>query len=126
MPEQFTPQRMQGADVQALLCRVVVRPLADYSDRFPNEMPSRVTVTLTDGRILARALSDYPGFHTRPQTWEGAMSKFTTLTETRIPETARADIAGAIGDLDHISVAEFTRILRNLGTPAPRAVLQRA
>jgi len=126
MPEQFTPQRMQAADVQALLCRIVVRPLADYSDRFPSEMPSRVTVTLTDGRILARALSDYPGFHTRPQTWEGAMSKFTTLTETRIPEIARADIAGAIGDLDHVSVAELTRLLRNLATPAPRVVLQRA
>jgi len=126
MPAQFTPQRLQSADVQALLCRIIVRPLADYSDRFPNEMPSRVTVTLTDGRILARALSDYPGFHTRPQTWEGAVSKFTTLTETRIPETVRADMAGAIGDLDHISVAEFTRVLRNLGTAARRAVLQRA
>jgi hypothetical protein len=54
------------------------------------------------------------------------MSKFTTLTETRIPEIARADIAGAIGDLDHVSVAELTRLLRNLATPAPRVVLQRA
>jgi 2-methylcitrate dehydratase len=117
MPAQFTPQRLQSADVQSLLCRITVRPLADYSDRFPNEMPSRVTVTLTDGRVLARALSDYPGFHTRPQTWDGAVSKFTSLTETRIPDTVRADIAGAISELDHISVAEFTRVLRNLGTP---------
>jgi len=29
----------------------------------------------------------------------------------RIAETARADIAGAIGDLDHISVAELMRVL---------------
>jgi len=126
MPAQFTPQRIQSADVQALLCRIVVRPLADYSHRFPKEMASRVTVTLTDGRILARALSDYPGFHTRPQTWDAALSKFTTLTETRIPEPVRSDIAGAIGDLDHISVAEFTRVLRNTGMPTRWPVLRRA
>lgn len=114
MPAQFTPQRLQSADVQTLLCRIIVRPLAEYSDRFPNEMPSRVTIKLTDGRVLARALSDYPGFHTRPQTWDGALSKFTKLTEKRVPETVRTDIAGAISDLQSISVAELTHVLRTL------------
>jgi len=44
----------------------------------------------------------------------------------RIAETARADIAGAIGDLDHLSVAELMRVLRNLVTPTRQPVLQRA
>ena len=72
MPEQFAPQRLQREDVQALLCRVIVRPLAAYSARFPEEMPSSITVTLNDGRVVSRTLPDHPGFHTRPPTWEDA------------------------------------------------------
>jgi 2-methylcitrate dehydratase len=117
MPAQLVPRRVLRADVQALLCRVVVRPLAEYSSRFPNEMPSRVTVTLADGRVLARALADYPGFHTRPQTWEGAVQKFTTLAARRVANTALTDIAGAVHELDHIAVAELTRLLGSVGTP---------
>jgi 2-methylcitrate dehydratase len=126
MPAQFAPQRVQRSDVQALLCRVVVRPLAEYSSRFPEEMPSRVTVTLSDGRILARALADYPGFRTRPQTWEDAVSKFTTLAGPRTTDPARADIVAAVRDLDHITVSELTRLLRCLVAPTRRAARQPA
>jgi 2-methylcitrate dehydratase len=121
MPAQFAAQRLQGADVQALLCRVVVRPLADYSARFPEEMPSRVTVTLADGRIVTRALCDYPGFRTRPQSWDDAVAKFTTLTASRIPESARDDVVHAVRDLDHIAVGELTRLLGDLPLPAIQA-----
>jgi 2-methylcitrate dehydratase len=126
MPAQFAPQRIQRADVQALLCRVVVRPLADYSARFPDEMPSRVTVTLTDGRAFTRALADYPGFRTRPQTWDDAVAKFTMLAEQRTTDSARADIVAAVRDLDHISVVELTHLLRCLVRPTRRAARQPA
>jgi 2-methylcitrate dehydratase len=111
MPAQFAPRRLQRADVQSLLCRVVVRPLAEFSARFPEEMPSRVTVILTDGRILTRTCSDYPGFRTSPQSWEDAVSKFTTLAEPRVSHSVRADIVAAVRDLDQITVAELTRSL---------------
>jgi len=126
MPAQFMPQRLQRADVQALLCRVVVRPHAEYSARFPEEMPSRVTVTLADGRVLTRALSDYPGFRTRPQTWEDAMAKFTTLAASHIADTVLTEIASAVRDLDHITVVELTRLLGHLGAAAQSGALEAA
>jgi 2-methylcitrate dehydratase len=126
MPAQFTPRRLQRADVQSLLCRVVVRPLAEFSARFPEEMPSRVTVTLTGGRVLARTCSDYPGFRTRPQTWEDAVSKFTALTESHVSQTVRGDIVAAVRDLDQITVAELTQSLSHLKVPARRTALQSA
>src|SRR5207244_2506571 len=55
MPAQFASERLHAPDVQTLLCRVMVRPRGDYSARFPEAMPSRVTVTLTDGRIFTLA-----------------------------------------------------------------------
>src|SRR5690242_555271 len=46
MPEQYAPERIQRADVQALLRKIVVRPLQSFSDRFPDEMPCRITLFL--------------------------------------------------------------------------------
>jgi 2-methylcitrate dehydratase len=126
MPAQFAPRRLQRADVQSLLCRVVVRPLAEFSARFPEEMPSRVTVTLTDGRILTRTLSDYPGFRTRPQSWDDAVSKFTALAEPHAAQSVRTDIVAAVCDLDQITVAELTRSLSHLKVPARRVVRRSA
>src|SRR6185437_11629275 len=102
------------------LCGVVVRPLAEFSARFPEEMPSRVTLTLTDGRILSHTLSDYPGFRTRPQSWDDAVSKFTTLAEPHASQTARAHIVAAVHHLDDITVGELTSALRHLKTPTRR------
>ena len=126
MPAQFTPERLQRADVQTLLCRVIVRPRPEYSARFPEEMPSRVTVTLTDGRVLTLALSDYPGFRTRPQTWEAAVAKFTTLAGSHVAETVLPEIASAVRELEHITVAELTRLLASAGSRARSAALDAA
>src|SRR5688572_2346266 len=95
MPAQFTAERLQSPDVQALLCRVVVRPRLEYSARFPEEMPSRVTVTLNDGRVFTRAQSDYPGFHTCPPTWEDSVAKFTNLAAPHVADSALAEISSA-------------------------------
>jgi 2-methylcitrate dehydratase len=117
MPAQFGPRRLQRADVQSRLCRVVVRPLAEFSARFPEEMPSRVTVTLTDGRVLTRTCSDYVGFRTRPQSWDDAVSKFTALAESHASASVRGDVVAAVRDLEQIPVAELTRSLSHLTVP---------
>ncbi|MGH7620217.1 MAG: MmgE/PrpD family protein [Gemmatimonadaceae bacterium] len=126
MPAQFEPERIQRADVQALLCRVVVHPHAEYTGRFPEEMPSGVTVTLRDGRVIARARSDYLGFHTRPMTWDDAVSKFTLLAAPSTSDLTCADITAAVRDLDQITVAELTRVLGYLEVPTRRPPVSQA
>jgi 2-methylcitrate dehydratase len=126
MPAQFASERLRAPDVQTLLCRVIVRPRADYTARFPETMPSRVTVTLTDGRIFTLALYDYPGFRTQPQTWEDAVAKFTKLGAWRAAGTVLIEIASAVHNLEHISVAELTRLLSYLRSPAQSGALDAA
>lgn len=70
MPGQYRPGRIRRQDVQTLLRKVSVRPLKEYSDRFPEEMPCRLRVTLRDGRVLVSEKKDYEGFHTRRMRWE--------------------------------------------------------
>src|SRR5258707_8284124 len=43
-PAQLEATRVQAADAQALLARVVVRPDNDYSARYPHELNTRITV----------------------------------------------------------------------------------
>ncbi len=118
MPAQFTEERIGRADVQTLLCRVAVHAKHDYSLRFPGEMPSRVTVTLKDGRVFARALLDYPGFRSRPLTWDEAVEKFTVLASSHASPDVLNNIASAVYKIEKLKVADLTRLLRDLGQPA--------
>lgn len=52
MPEQYRPERISRGDVQSLLRKVSVREDPELSERFPAEMPARLTVRLRDGREL--------------------------------------------------------------------------
>lgn len=118
MPEQYAPERIQRGDVQALLRRVVVRPDAGYSRRFPAEHACRVTVVLRDGRRLAREKTDYAGFHTRPMPWETVVQKFERLAAPYTDGERRRLIADAVTHLEDLDSTELTRLLAAVRAPA--------
>ena len=68
-PAQYRPERIQKEDVQTLLRKIFVKPVYEYSKRFPDSMPVRLTVTLKDSRVFIIERDDYEGFHTRPMPW---------------------------------------------------------
>ncbi len=114
MPEQYLPERIGREDAQSLLRRVRIRPLPEYSRRFPDEMPCRLRVTLADGRVLVKEKRDYEGFFTRPLSWEGAVRKFDSLARPR----ARAEVCGrivqAVSDLEHVRAADLAGLLETV------------
>ena len=82
MPEQYQSDRIRSQDVQSLLRKSPIKPSADYSRRFPDEMPCRITLTLRDGRRVAEEKQDYEGFRTRPMSWETVVKKFRNCVST--------------------------------------------
>ncbi|MDR7421155.1 MAG: MmgE/PrpD family protein [Armatimonadota bacterium] len=116
MPEQYRPERIQRDDVQALLRRVQVRPVEAYSRQFPARMPSRVRVTLRDGRTLATEQEDYEGFHTRPAGWETIVEKFDRLSAPHADAGLRREIVAAVRGLETLQVADLTRLLASVRT----------
>jgi len=108
MPEQYEHERIQRADVQALLRKVSVQPRKLFSERFPDEMPCRVKVTLKDGRVLEQEIKDYK---TQPMSWEMAGQKFNKLASPNATAVQRATIAEAIANLEQISVRELMKEL---------------
>jgi len=107
-PAQYAPDRIVREDVQGLLRRVEVVPDPDFSRRFPDELPCRLGVTLKDGRILEKEMTDYEGFHTRPMSWESATRKFHGLAGERRFRTHLDAIVKAVRHLEHLSVRELT------------------
>ncbi|HWS15159.1 MAG TPA: MmgE/PrpD family protein, partial [Candidatus Methylomirabilis sp.] len=97
-------ERIARDDVQRLLQRVEVVPDPAFSSRFPEEHACRLTVTLTDGRILVREMSEYEGFHTRPMSWEGVVRKFYAVAGECWPRARLDSVVKAVRNLEKISV----------------------
>jgi 2-methylcitrate dehydratase len=120
MPEQYTTERINRCDVQELLNKVSIHPADEFSKRFPDEMPCRLTITLRDGRVLSREVHDYPGFITQPMSWEMALEKFEQLTGPFTTDSSRRSIADAVKSLESIQVRDLTRLLGTIENPRPR------
>ncbi|MDX1687954.1 MAG: MmgE/PrpD family protein [Candidatus Promineifilaceae bacterium] len=110
-PEQYEKERIEGEDVQELLRRVAVRPAEVFTQRFPEEMPCRLTVTLQDGRALTKEKADYEGFFTRPMEWETIVEKFKRLTRPTTPEPLAQRIVAAVEELEATTAAELMDLL---------------
>jgi 2-methylcitrate dehydratase len=107
MPEQYAPEPIQRADVQTLLSKVSVQPRKLFSERFPDEMPCRVKITLNDGRILEQETKDYEGsIHVR------CRGRWPFRSSTRLPPQMQVQvnvtsIADAVAKLEQVSVREL-------------------
>jgi 2-methylcitrate dehydratase len=111
LPEQYSPERIQRSDVQSLLRMVTIRPLAEFSRRFPTEMPCRISVTLQDGRVLTTDKRDYEGFRTRPMQWHTAVGKFRQLTQPYIPNALQTEIEDAVNNLETLPIRDLSALL---------------
>ncbi|HEY8477559.1 MAG TPA: MmgE/PrpD family protein, partial [Chloroflexota bacterium] len=113
----YRPERIQRADAQALLRRVIVRPSEAYSRRFPDEMPCRVAVILRGGEVLTREKRDYEGFFTRPMSWDAVRQKFERLSAPYVDASDREAIVRAVEHLESLAVADVTSLLARVRVP---------
>jgi 2-methylcitrate dehydratase len=110
-PAQYAPERIARADVQNLLCRVIIRPDEALSQRFPAEMPCRIQISLKDGRQFRIEKQDYEGFYTRPMSWEQAIAKFECLAAPSTDAAQRAAIVETVAHLETKEAEQLTALL---------------
>ena len=115
LPEQYAPDRIVRPDVQELLRRVVVRPAADLSARFPAEHACRLRLRLAGGATLAAEKSDYEGFLTRPMSWARVREKFERLAAGRVEPDLAAELAETVSVLDELQTRDLTTLLARVG-----------
>jgi 2-methylcitrate dehydratase len=110
-PAQLEPQRIQSADAQALLARVVVQPDDAFSARYPQELNARVTVQTKDGRRIAQEKLGYEGSLANPMSWERVVEKFHWLSEAYADVALRMQIIETVQELDSRSLSDLMRLL---------------
>jgi 2-methylcitrate dehydratase len=115
-PAQYHHERIVADDVQDLMAKVEIVPDPAFSDRFPQEMPAELEVTLADGTVFHAAQDSYEGFHTDPLSWEGARAKFDLLAAPFTTPDLREEIAGIVHDLEQLRVADLTAALAKVST----------
>jgi len=111
MPAQFTPERINRSDVQALMKKVLAKPNQAYTEQYPRRMPAKITVRLQDGTIFEHEVQDYPGLPCHPFTWEDSVEKFDQLVTGRIDDYLSEDIKDAVRSLENIGVKDLTKLL---------------
>jgi len=85
-----------------------------YSARFPDEMPCRITVSLSDGRVLVKEKRDYEGFHTRPMRWETVVHKFERLSADHAEPFLQREIVEAVARLEELQVGDLMGLLSRI------------
>ena len=111
MPEQYSEDRIKADDIQSLLQKVKVSPKQEYSDRFPDEMPTKLTVHLKNGESHSIEKRDYEGFHTRPMSWETIIQKFEGLAQPYTSKELRTQIVETVQDFEQYAVADLMELL---------------
>ena len=114
MPEQYKKSRIEADDIQSLLQKVQVSPKKEYSDRFPDEMPTKLTVHLSNGETREIEKSDYEGFHTRPMSWETITQKFEELAEPYTSKELQEQIKDHVRNFENHTVTELMSLLENV------------
>jgi 2-methylcitrate dehydratase len=77
--------------------------------RYPSEFPSRKS-----GQSFSHEVSDYPGFPTRPFTWEDISAKFDKLVAGRVGAQLSRDIKDTARSLEDVQVSDLTKLLVEL------------
>jgi 2-methylcitrate dehydratase len=111
LPTQLDAATIAKPDVQSLLQKVEIKPNNAFTARYPAEMPARITVLLKSGETYTYEVSTYPGFPTRPLTWDEISAKFNALAGGRADKSLCADIQSAVGSLESIQVAELMKLV---------------
>jgi 2-methylcitrate dehydratase len=114
MPAQYLPERIKRKDIQTLLKKVSVRPVIEFSNRFPAEMPTRIQVRLKSGKVMTVEKRDYEGFHTHPMQWDTVVKKFEQLSQEHITRSLQGEIEDAVLHLENIRVRELTHLLEKI------------
>jgi len=118
-PQQYEPERITRADVQALMQKVRAHPpiriekpkvlvekIDPYSRKYPDEMPCKIEVKLRSDQKYQIEKTDYSGFYTRPWRWDEVTRKFRGLAQN-VKGSQQDEIIQAVQNLENIRARDL-------------------
>ncbi len=114
MPDQYKSERINSKDIQTLLRKIHVDEDSEYSRRFPEEMPCRISVLLKNGKRLKKIKHDYEGFHTRPMSWDTVIAKFNRLSEPYVDSDVQTQIVDLVQNIESLQIKALMNVLETI------------
>ncbi len=114
----YSDEALKDPRLVALLKKLTVEEDDALTKMSPQRLPTRVTVTLEDGRVISEQVDDLPGFGGKPLTRQGAEEKFLRSVKgvwSEKQSRAFFDVAWKL-DEQH----DLTELLKRLQTGDPR------
>ena len=110
--EQFSDARLADPALHALMDRIRVFRDAQLTARYPEGIPNRLEIALSDGRVLTREVT-YPRGHARnPMTDAEVEAKYFRLAERALPRSQAERIRDLVWRLEALpEVGELTEAL---------------
>jgi 2-methylcitrate dehydratase len=110
--DQFTEQRIQSADVQNLLQKVVSWPSLAYSQDFPTSLKCKVRIGLKGGQIFEMEKDGYEGFFRQPMPVDALLGKFKRLAKGVASQSSQERILECISKLEDRPLGDLVSALR--------------
>jgi 2-methylcitrate dehydratase len=103
--KQFEHERFSDERLLGIVAKVKVHRDKELSARYPNGIPNRITVTLTDGQKIIREV-EYPRGHAHnPMTDSEVEQKFRTLVEPKYGKERADRMLAVCWGLDKVQKA---------------------
>ena len=110
-PGQLTAERIGSDDIRTLAGLVTVRIDDDLNAMYPDKTPSRVSITLADGRVLTRQVDAPKGDPRDPMESEDIAGKVRRFARAEDPERIETVIR-MVMDLEEIEdITELAELL---------------
>lgn len=98
-PEEVTGTALHDRDILAFAQRIDIAEAEDLSARFPDEILSRVILTLQDGRTLSSSVTQAKGDPEKPMTSQDIVEKFHLFASVNLNQERRQHIVQAVQQL---------------------------
>lgn len=99
---QYQRKRFLDPDIRALMKRTEVVAVSRYTRRYPGDMPSRVVIRATDGRVQSSEVIRPRGYAGRPMTEGEICEKFGRLAGPVLGEARAGRLAKIVLGLDRV------------------------
>lgn len=111
--EEYNEKSIKRPDVRELMKKISVRPASDLDRFFPEAFPSRVTVTMDNGKTFTKEVRYAKGDPQNALSWEEILEKFkASVPSSTLTENKRQRIIETVQNLEKVKKMKgFTRLL---------------
>lgn len=110
---EFSDESVQRPDIKDFLKKISIKHTPELDRFFPESFPTRLTITMEDGREFSKEIRYPKGDLENPLSWEEMLDKFNNCASPFLDDGRRQQVIETVRGIEKIKdVSSFTGLLR--------------